>query len=63
MNRFIEFDEKHAPETGTTIVSLTNWKKSLPDSVFEENVAIWEYVPGQLKTITHYMILREPGRI
>ena len=48
------------PEVGTTIVCLMNWDNA--DCVFEENIAIWEYVPGQLKTMTHWMMLHPPRR-
>ena len=47
-------DEK--PDEGKTIVSLTN--DGLPD--FESNLAIWKYVPGQLMTMTHWMVLQPP---
>ncbi len=55
MHRWISIKERE-PETGSTIVSLTNW----PNCCFEDNIAIWDYVPGQLKTMTHWLYLHPP---
>jgi len=57
MHRWISIKDKQ-PEYGQTIVALLSWGEK--GAVFETNICIWEYIPGQLKTMTHWMVLRPP---
>ena len=55
MQQWVDIKHKK-PDKGKTIVSLTN--NGIPD--FESNLAIWKYIPNQLKTMTHWMVLQPP---
>jgi hypothetical protein len=57
LHRWIDIKDKQ-PEEGTVIVCLMSWDN--PYSIFEDNICIWQYQPGQLKTMTHWMVLRPP---
>lgn len=57
MHRWVTINERE-PDEGKTIVSLTNNGKPC----FEANLAIWKFVPDQLRTMTHWMVLQPPDK-